>query len=305
MLDDLPLPAEVAAMLAPALQRLGGMLSVFDTQDRLRWANRAYLDMLDLPDGIGMTWSELMRSCHQRQAGAVIEAPDFETWLASTASRRGQQAYRQFEVDLHDGRWILLTQTVDANGWILELGLDVSDLGRDFRALRIERDLALRASQIDPLTGIGNRAFVLARLQEALAGPQESLPVVVLIDLDHFKRVNDWLGHAAGDQVLRHFAQGLQGGLRRADACGRIGGEEFMLLLGDVEPDLAEDIVNRVLNRVRAARPLPERPGFGYTASAGLVRAHAGERVEDVMARADLALYQAKGHGRDRCVRAD
>lgn len=305
---DKPVNAGPSGLEAVALQALalhGGLVALFDPQDRLQWANAPYCDAMGIVRAEAQTWTALMRDSHRARSGPVIQAPDFEAWLASTASRRGRDAYRQFEVELHDGRSLQMTQTVTPEGWLMELMVDVSDLGRDHRELRIARDLAVRASQTDPLTGIGNRAFVLGRLQEALRRADEQLPCLVLIDLDHFKRVNDWMGHAAGDEVLRHFAQHLQAGLRRVDACGRVGGEEFMLVLCEVDLPQAEAIVCRLLDQVRAARPLPERPGFGYTASAGLVRAHPGERSEAAMARADTALYQAKDRGRDRCVRGD
>lgn len=299
------LPDGLAQALFPALIHHGGLVAAFDSEDRLRWANTAYCDMIGIAQAHGQTWAELMRHSHSMRTGPVIKAPEFEPWLASTASRRGQVPYRQFETDLHDGRWLLMTQTVTPGGWLLELAVDVSDLGRDHRELRIARDLALRASLVDPLTGIGNRTFVLDRLNQALRQGDDRLPCVALIDLDHFKRVNDWMGHAAGDAVLCHFAQNLQAGLGRADACGRIGGEEFLLMLDEGDLAEAEATVNRILDQVRAARPLPDRPGFGYTASAGLVSARPGERAESALARADAALYQAKDRGRDRCVRGE
>jgi diguanylate cyclase (GGDEF)-like protein len=194
-----------------------------------------------------------------------------------------------------------MTETMDERGWMLCIATDVSDLASDHRELRVARDLALRASQVDVLTGIGNRAFVLQRLSETLATPGQ-LPCVALVDLDHFKQINDRWGHAAGDTVLRDFAQLLQDGLRRADACGRIGGEEFLVVLNDISLQGAEEVVLRLLALVRAARPLPAEPGYSYTASVGLVQAHTGERTEDVMARADAAVYRAKRAGRDRCV---
>jgi len=299
-------PDGLAQALISALLHHGGRIAAFDPEDRLRWANPAYCDMMGIAHQThGQTWAELMRSSHRSRIGPVIQTPSFDTWLAATASRRGQAPYRQFEVDLHDGRWILMTQTVTPAGWLLELAVDVTDLGRDHRELRIARDLALRASLVDPLTGIGNRRFILDRLNQALHQGDDRLPCVALIDLDHFKRVNDWMGHAAGDAVLCQFAQDLQAGLGRADACGRIGGEEFLLMLDEGDLAAAEASVNRLLDQARAARPLPDRPGFSYTASAGLVRARPGERAESALARADVALYQAKDRGRDRCVRGE
>ncbi len=275
--------------------------ALFNAQDRLHWANRAFLDTF----GVGLegrpTWAELVRDGYARGVGTAIRTENFEAWLSSASSRRGKLPFRQFEVDLCDGRWLLMTETVCAQGWMLCFASDVSDLARDHRELRTARDLAERASRVDALTGIANRAFVLQCLADALRdeGPR---PCVALVDLDLFKGINDRYGHAAGDRVLCDFAQRLQGGLRRIDACGRIGGEEFLVVLRDIEPAAAVDVLHRLLAQVREARPLPDWPLQGYTASAGLVRGRSGERPEDVMARADVALYLAKDGGRDRCV---
>lgn len=294
------LPAGLQAMVAGALARHGGLLAVFDPDDRLHWANAAFRAALDVPPIEHLRWADLMRHCHAVGRGAAIDAEDFEHWLASAASRRGKLAYRQFEADLRDGRWILMTETMDSQGWMLCIGMDVSDLGSDLRELRVERDLALRASQVDPLTGIANRLAVLQRLGQKLR--HSTPPAVALVDLDHFKQINDQHGHAAGDQVLRDFADRLQQSLRRSDACGRIGGEEFLVVLEALPLASAQDVMQRLLQTVRDARPLQARLDFSYTASIGMVLARAGERPEDVIARADLALYAAKRGGRDRCV---
>jgi diguanylate cyclase len=294
------IPTEVAALVSPALARHGGVVAVFDSDDRLRWANAAYREMMGISGGLGMTWSDLMRRSYETRVGPAINTPNFEHWLASAASRRGKQAYRQFEVDLSDGRWVLLTQTVDERRWILCLGLNISDLGRDYRELRIARDMALRDSQIDPLTGIANRASVLQQLAAAFV-TGAGKPCVALLDLDHFKRVNDRWGHAAGDQVLRDFARILQEELRRADACGRYGGEEFLIVFADIGLAEAHDVMRRLQAAVKASRPLKDAPDFSYSISAGLAQANPGEGSAELLVRADVAMYQAKGAGRDQC----
>lgn len=278
--------------------------ALYDAQDRLHWANRAFRETFGVPAQSTPTWAELVREGHRRGIGTAIQTDNFEAWLSSAVSRRGKLPYRQFEVDLCDGRWMLMTETVCAQGWMLCHASDVSDLARDHRELRTARDQAERASRVDGLTGIANRVFVLQCLADALRAPGPP-PCVALVDLDLFKSINDRFGHAAGDAVLCDFAQRLQRGLRRVDACGRIGGEEFLVVLREVEPATAVEVLNRLLAQLRSARPLAQWPDLGYTASAGLVRARAGERPEDVIARADVALYQAKDRGRDRCVRGD
>lgn len=246
------------------------------------------------------SWAELIRAGVERGVGTRIQTDDLDAWLQSTGSRRGKVPYRQFEVDLVDGRWVLMTETVDRHGWMLCLAVDVTDLGKDHRALRMARDLAQRAALVDGLTGIGNRSFVLGKLGDALH-PAEAPPWVALLDLDHFKSINDQLGHAAGDAVLKHFAGLLQQQLRRADACGRIGGEEFLVVLHDVDQRGAEDTLQRLLQQVRDTEVPVGETGLRYTFSAGLTQARCGERPEEIMSRADQALYAAKHAGRNRC----
>jgi diguanylate cyclase (GGDEF)-like protein len=162
------------------------------------------------------------------------------------------------------------------------------------------RDLALR----DALTGLPNRRALQARHAElASAELTAQRPLsLVLIDLDHFKRVNDTYGHGVGDTVLREFAAHLAGGLRSGDLPHRIGGEEFALLVPGATPDVAA----RRLESIRAA--LAERPLAGMaepvTFSAGVagVGAATDRGLDSLLAEADGALYRAKREGRDRTV---
>jgi len=300
-MDTEPDTLPIAEALRLVLETSRCPAALYDEQDRLRWANAAFRDTFGVTTDGTPTWAELVTQGHRRGVGTLIRTTNFDGWLSATLSRRGKVPFRQFEVDLCDGRWMLMTETVCAQGWMLCHASDVSDLARDHRELRAARDLAERASRVDALTGIANRSFILQCLAEALASGA-SMPCVALVDLDLFKGINDRYGHAAGDRVLCDFAHRLQAGLRRVDAYGRIGGEEFLVVLRDIEPPAAHEVLHRLLAQVRAARPLPNHPELSYTASAGLVQARAGERPEDVMARSDRALYLAKESGRDRCI---
>lgn len=280
------------------------LLAVFDDRDVLSFANLAFREAFDArPDG-QLTWLEMMRANCASGRGNVVSAADKSAWLAAAASRRGKQPFRAFEADLMDGRWIWMSETMDANGWMYCSASDITALKQDGRALRQERDRALRAAQTDALTGISNRAHVLQQLQDQLDRLRErgGRLAVVLLDLDHFKRINDSLGHQAGDLVICDFARQLQLSTRRGDGCGRLGGEEFMLLLGDVDRPQAQAIVERLLQRLRQARPLAEQPALSYSASAGLAMADAQDSLAELCRRADQALYLAKDQGRDRCV---
>lgn len=176
------------------------------------------------------------------------------------------------------------------------------DFERLFRAnqhvaaeLARDRDLAVQAAFTDELTGVPNRRHILKLAESALTDPRRhSQPVsMALLDLDHFKKVNDTFGHAGGDEVLRHFCNHVRRHLRVGQSMGRLGGEEFLVVLPGTELDDA----CTALERVRGS--LEPVDGMSYTFSAGVAQARAGEDVHAVLERADQALYLSKERGRD------
>ncbi len=155
----------------------------------------------------------------------------------------------------------------------------------------------------DPLTGLLNRR-VLTEHHANQSNDPAAAHVLVLMDLDHFKRINDEHGHPAGDAVLRDFAAALRSGLRANDALFRIGGEEFVLLMPGVSPDFAAQRV-RALREIVARWHLGALPG-AVTFSAGVAAGNpATTALELTLAAADAALYRAKGQGRNRTCVAD
>jgi diguanylate cyclase (GGDEF)-like protein len=160
-----------------------------------------------------------------------------------------------------------------------------------------------RLAKTDPLTCLLNRR-ALDEVLPAIAGPEDGVHSVALVDIDHFKHVNDRFGHAAGDEVLRVVARVLTSVLRRDDRVLRIGGEEFLVVLPRVDCAAAALIAERARERISKALVVP---GHQITASVGVAEARLGETREALLARADTALYQAKTLGRDRviCARAE
>jgi diguanylate cyclase (GGDEF)-like protein len=125
---------------------------------------------------------------------------------------------------------------------------------------------------------------------------------VALLDLDHFKAVNDTHGHAAGDAVLRAFAALAQAGLRDSDVFGRYGGEEFMLILGATPLSAVQPPLERIRTELAGREWSAVAEGLRVTVSIGVTAYKRGETLEQVLSRADDALYEAKRLGRDRIV---
>lgn len=168
----------------------------------------------------------------------------------------------------------------------------------------VESDRAhRRRSTLDRLTGLFNRNALEQRLSELQGQPcdqSEGLShAFLLCDLDHFKRVNDQFGHAAGDAVLQDVAYAMRAALRAGDSIYRVGGEEILVMLPGADREDALEIAERLRLAVRQRRPV----GIPVSISIGVAVAQApAVDTDDLLARADAALYVAKADGRDRVV---
>ena len=171
-----------------------------------------------------------------------------------------------------------------------------------FAALVVD-ELELRMiGQSDYLTGAKTRRAFMADLEAACKQPPESRGALIMLDLDHFKRVNDRFGHPAGDEVLRAAAAACRGAIRRTDVLGRLGGEEFAILLRGMTTSDAMKCAERVRQSVADMRVLLD-PELEVTVSIGVAAVIGGDPHAS-LAAADAALYCAKESGRNRCVAA-
>ena len=180
---------------------------------------------------------------------------------------------------------------------VQDLGTLANLAGARIGLLRMVADTQLQAAT-DSLTGLLNRRSLENKAR--VLGPESSPRAVVMADLDHFKQLNDTFGHQTGDRALRLFARTLSGALRTDDLVCRHGGEEFAVVLPRCPANEAATIMERVrsaLTAVCAEAGLPN-----VTASFGVVESDHLEDLADALQRADVALFEAKEHGRDRVV---
>jgi two-component system cell cycle response regulator len=215
----------------------------------------------------------------------MIERPTLSPDQALAGIRSGIQDYLIEPVT--DGE--VLTR-VEAAARTKDLQLELVAQGTRLEAMLRE----------DALTGLSNRRAILTQLGGMVSGARRhGHPLSVAVcDLDHFKRINDTHGHKTGDQVLVAAAHAMATHLRAEDALGRLGGEEFLVLLPDTGADAAVHFAERMRAEVaRALTPVP------VTVSIGLATWD-GEAPEELLHRADEALYAAKSAGRDRIAAA-
>jgi two-component system cell cycle response regulator len=198
-----------------------------------------------------------------------------------------------------------------ANDWLV-LPLDANELRararnqirRKFYQDRLRDDLgqALEMALTDPLTGLYNQRYLLRHLRGLLDASPDREVAVLMLDVDHFKQVNDLHGHAAGDRALRAIAETLRASTRVFDSVARYGGEEFVVVMPGASPDEAVAAAERLRTSVEAMTFAPE-PGRVYrlSVSIGVACGESGfETPEALLQGADVALYAAKHAGRNR-----
>jgi diguanylate cyclase (GGDEF)-like protein/PAS domain S-box-containing protein len=199
--------------------------------------------------------------------------------------------------------------------WTLARGLIVSRSadGRPLRMIGTQTDISERRrledelrelATTDPLTGLANRRHFIDRLGEEYERVQRDdglAAAVVMIDIDHFKKINDRFGHAIGDASLRHFAELLRRQLRGFDCAGRLGGEEFAVLLPGACVTAANNFAQRLRRAVETTPLARKNDNIPLTISLGVAAIAPGDENGDgALMRADKALYQAKAGGRNR-----
>lgn len=172
-----------------------------------------------------------------------------------------------------------------------------------FKRMREYNQRLSELASVDPLTGVCNaRSYYAICDRWLLSARRTGAPSSVLfVDLDHFKRINDTLGHATGDTVLKTVASTLAQAIRRSDVVGRIGGEEFSIFLPDTSTDAAAILAEKLRAAIAGLAIIADGRQLSVTASIGIASAQAeNEGMADIQRRADQAMYQAKAAGRNR-----
>ena len=236
-------------------------------------------------------WSDLKRAIerlHHEGATPEIQALLLEASERCWASTNNTVFAAQYASEKKMGNFGLF-------GWAMAINIGLLALVLAGVRSLLKKRVEYRASH-DPLTGAANRAELERRLP--ILVKNEPL-VCLMIDIDHFKLVNDTYGHGLGDRVLQKVAETIRAHCRRDDLFVRYGGEEFVLLAPGIKAQRGHDLAERI--RAAIERHAFEEVG-DITVSIGLAAYRPGETPQTLLERADMLLYQAKTHGRNRVV---
>lgn len=291
---DLREKLRAEARFEAALDNMPHGLCMFDAEERLLVANLRYVEMYAMPQELTRPGTPLRHVlAHHVKVGACPEGLEVRVAAHLSSSDEGGAQYELRE--LKDGRTIAVSRrrTV-GNGWV-SIHEDVTE------RRRVEEQMSYIATH-DALTGLPNRVLFHKKLDEALAQAQRGHSFAVLcLDLDRFKDVNDTLGHAMGDALLREAAGRLRAELRETDTLARLGGDEFAVIQTDADQPNDATILAKRLVEVLSVPFEIDGHQLAIGTSVGVALAPTdGLDPERLIKGADLALYRAKAEGRGR-----
>lgn len=285
--------------LHDAIEAIPDAFAYYDADDRLAIFNEQYRSLYALSADLiveGARFEDIIRGGVAR--GQYADAiGDEAAWIERRLAAHANPSCA-LELQLVNGRWVRIEERKTRDGGIVGVRVDVTELKQ-------REDELTQLAVTDPLTGISNRRTFLSTLKKLDKRNRRAQGVLslLLIDVDHFKRVNDTYGHAVGDDVLKQVAQLIEGEVRPLDSVCRYGGEEFAVLLPDTSIGGAFAAAERVRRAVDKLSFEADGCTVPVSISIGATQSDdRDERYELALARADEALYEAKERGRNRVV---
>ncbi len=278
------------------IENLSQGLLVYDSDDRLVMRNSHYLQLFPSLSGIvvpGVTYEDVVRAELASRNNIISEQTEANPEFSRSLDRH-QESHSMFERELGDDRWALVNEHRTSDGGTIVLYTDISELKRRDRELH-------HLAHHDALTGLPNRELFHQRVEQAISTAKSRgwTVAIMCLDLDYFKNVNDTLGHAAGDHLLRCVADRLRSCFRGNDTVARLGGDEFAVVLANLsKPEVAATLASQLIGVV--GQPVDyngQQITTGLSIGIALSSSDGGDG-ETILKNADLALYRSKADGR-------
>ncbi|MBC3766988.1 sensor domain-containing diguanylate cyclase [Neptunicella marina] len=281
--------------------------AIYSPQDILLGCNKAYANILyrDEAELIGKGFNDIILLSVADGMGPKISDSDPHSWLKKVNQQRRSKAYCLFEIELSDGRWFLISeQILLGSGDMLVQAKNITKQKQREMTLYEHSFQLSNLASIDELTQIANRrSFIAQSKTELNRANRFNNPVTFcLLDIDYFKQVNDEYGHVFGDKVLKMFADKVKPTLRQYDVFGRMGGEEFGILLPNTNQKQSLDIMQRLRCYIAGQFFTHNNKSIQLTTSIGTASCQQEYDFDQLYNNADIALYEAKSSGRNQVV---
>jgi diguanylate cyclase (GGDEF)-like protein len=278
-----------------ALDNMSQSLCLFDASDRLVFGNARHGEMFALPVSRLLPGTSLESLLNPADGESNLSQSDLESMRRSIANLKAAGVRAAFIRDLADGRTLAGTFVrVENEGWLVTF--------EDITERRQAADKITHMAHHDALTGLPNRILFHARLTEAVARSRRGEPCAVLyLDLDHFKAVNDTLGHPVGDALLQEVTIRLLTHVRKLDTMARLGGDEFAIVQSSVnQPHDALALATRLIEELGLPYEIDGQQVLIGTSIGIALVPEDGQDPDQILKNADMALYGAKADGRGR-----
>jgi diguanylate cyclase (GGDEF)-like protein len=285
--------------LDTALNNMSHGLCMFNARGVLRLLNERFLDIYNIPQGLiapGITLRELAK----RLQDVGVAAHTHESYISELEAAVAAGKTIQFVRTLNNGNIINVTNRPLPNGGWVATHEDVTELKRREEELKSEKAQIAHMAHHDALTDLCNRTLLRERLNEALRHVNRGGQLAVLyLDLDHFKNVNDTLGHNVGDELLKIVAQRLRSCVREVDTVARLGGDEFAVVQTDVSsPSDAALLAQRIRDMLAQPYELGDHHVPADVSIGISVAPNDSSDPDQLLKNADMALYRSKADGR-------
>ena len=299
--------AEIQIPFEEIMDETAVAVGMMDKHFVYQYCNNKMTELLGLPveSILGRKQSEVISEMYEKSVGVKIDSDDLKAWLENVERMQSSTPERQFITDTVDGRFFKMQRMTLSDGGHVVLGMDITELEVAKQQLTQLNEVLHEQATTDELTGLSNRRalFDKATIEFNRARRLHTPLSLLILDIDFFKKVNDTYGHPVGDRVIIRVADVLQKEVREYDLVGRLGGEEYAVVLPNTDAKQAGLVAERMRLSIENTAIEGEQINFKVTCSFGVAEVCANHNdVDDVFLSADKALYKAKEGGRNKVV---
>ncbi|ENY8013066.1 diguanylate cyclase [Vibrio fluvialis] len=303
-MNTLFLSDRLITILTDHIEHSLNAIAVLDSFDNFIFCNNAFIRLFELDEQSisSLTFDQFKFKVSEHLVASSVSKKKVRILLRHFDKGFRKKPFRSYELEWCDNRWLLITEQQSVAGEIVLVANDITKIKEMEYKLKNAQKILKHQALTDELTGIPNRRQFMSNLEKEYnrAIRTGSKTCLAIIDIDFFKSINDQFGHQIGDYVLKHFSTFLTKNLRKQDTIGRLGGEEFGILLPETNHYEAYEILNRLLDNMQSEPLDIVDKHFKYSFSAGLVELKLVQNfsINTWISVVDKALYRAKSSGR-------